>query len=100
MKANKVSRFNKKMSAKTAKALFSLNTTSNRGKTEMSNLVGDVCKTSNLRMFIDKLTLVLDKSPENAEVFKEVVEQILKMPIDNFPLFVTLILLIGSNLYV
>ncbi|PZX51584.1 hypothetical protein LV84_03741 [Algoriphagus ratkowskyi] len=61
----------------------------NRGKSEKSNQVKGILDSKNLKNFIDGLTELVIK--ENADIFKEVVEQTLKMPSDNFPLFSTLI---------
>jgi hypothetical protein len=63
----------------------------NRGKSDKSQDSIGVKDSKNIREFIENLTEVLEKSPGNAETFKEVVDQIVKMPSDNFPLFVTLI---------
>ncbi|MET3115472.1 hypothetical protein AAKU52_003221 [Pedobacter sp. CG_S7] len=64
-------------------------TKENRGKSEKSNLVKEILESKNLKSFIDSLTSIITK--ENAYIFKSVVEEILKMPSDNFPLFATLI---------
>lgn len=64
-------------------------TKENRGKSEKSNQVKEILESKNLRNFIDGLTELITK--ENAAIFKEVVEQTLKMPPDNFPLFATLV---------
>ncbi len=74
-----------------AKALleFEKSNLDNRGKTDLFTLSKEVRESSNLRLFIDKLTVLL--SQENADVFKRVDEEVLKMPSDNFPLFITLI---------
>jgi len=61
----------------------------NRGKSEKSNQVKEILESKNLKYFIDCLTSLISK--DNAENFKEVVEQTIKMPSDNFPLFATLI---------
>ena len=61
----------------------------NRGKSEKSNQVREILESKNLKYFIDCLTSLISK--DNAENFKEVVEQTIKMPSDNFPLFATLI---------
>ena len=61
----------------------------NRGKNEKSNEVKEILESKNLKHFIDGLTGLINK--ENANTFKEVVEAVLKMPSDNFPLFATLI---------
>lgn len=63
----------------------------NRGKTNSSQEAKNVRETKNVRDFIDELTVILSKSPVNANTFRQVVEQVVKMPPDNFPLFVTLI---------
>jgi hypothetical protein len=65
------------------------NSKENRGKSEKSNQVKGILDSKNLRNFIEGLTELVTK--ENADIFKEVVEQTLKMPSDNFPLFATLI---------
>lgn len=63
----------------------------NRGKSAISQESKEVREARNLREFIEGLTNILQKTPSNAEIFKEVVTQVLKMPSDNFPLFATLI---------
>ena len=63
----------------------------NRGKSDKGHEVSKVRDSKNIREFIENLTELLGKTPENATVFKDVVEQTLKMPSDNFPLFVTLV---------
>lgn len=74
-----------------AKALSELDKSDDRGKKVFVTLSQEVRESNNLRLFIDKLTAVLNQAPSNAEAFKKVVDAILKMPTDNFPLFVTLI---------
>ncbi len=74
-----------------ARALSDFEKSDDRGKKVFSTLSQEVRESSNLKTFIDKLTAVLDQAPSNAEVFNAVVEQVLKMPADNFPLFATLI---------
>ncbi|MDR0302117.1 MAG: hypothetical protein LBI04_07395 [Treponema sp.] len=61
----------------------------NRGKTTLSQGIEDVKTAKNLRGFIDALTPLIEGS--NADLFVDVVEQVLKMPTDNFPLFITLV---------
>ncbi|MES2733698.1 MAG: hypothetical protein V4714_18275 [Bacteroidota bacterium] len=63
----------------------------NRGKTNFSQEAKKVREAKNIREFIDELTEILAKTPVNAETFRQVVEQVIKMPADNFPLFATLI---------
>ena len=81
-----------KLATDVSKALLaheSQDSKENRGKSEKSNQVKEILDSKNLKNFIDGLTELVTK--ENADVFKEVVEQTLKMPSDNFPLFATLI---------
>jgi hypothetical protein len=65
------------------------NSKENRGKSEKSNQSKQILESKNPKIFIDNLTVIITK--ENSEVFKKVVEEVLKMPSDNFPLFATLI---------
>jgi len=58
-------------------------------KTSQNQSSKELMESKNIKSFIDGLTELI--SPVNAEIFKEVVEQIIKMPSDNFPLFSTLI---------
>ena len=60
-----------------------------RGKTTLFQDIEDVKVAKNLRGFIDALTLLIESV--NADLFGNVVEQVLKMPVDNFPLFITLV---------
>lgn len=72
-------------------SLIELEKIPDRGKKVFSTLSQDVRDSKSIKGFIENLTNILEQKPENALVFKEVVEQVLKMPSDNFPLFVTLI---------
>lgn len=63
----------------------------NRGKTAKSQDVKAITETRNVREFIDRLTDLLPYMPAHAQTFKELVENVLKMPVDNFPLFITLV---------
>lgn len=63
----------------------------NRGKTEKNQDSNKIKDSKNIREFIESLTELLEKAPENAEMLKEAVDQTLKMPSDNFPLLATLI---------
>ena len=67
------------------------NEPNNRGKKDLTTISEDVRTATNIKGFIDKLTAILEKKAANADIFKSVVEQTLKMPSDNFPLFATLI---------
>ncbi|MEZ4901757.1 MAG: hypothetical protein R2822_08385 [Spirosomataceae bacterium] len=60
-----------------------------KSKTIQKRTSKEVMESKNVRDFIDGLTEIIHVN--NAEAFKNVVEQVLKMPFDNFPLFSTLI---------
>lgn len=82
------------LASEVAKALFDFEDKekdNNRGKTTISQDIKSVREARNIREFIDELTGFLAKSPTNAENFRQVVEQTIKMPTDSFPLFATLI---------
>lgn len=58
-------------------------------KTNQTRTSKELMDSKTIKDFIDGLVDIISK--ENADTFKNVVEQILKMPSDNFPLFNTLI---------
>jgi hypothetical protein len=62
-----------------------------RGKTTRHQRSQEVQDSTNIKVFVEKLTEVLGSAPTNAEVFRSTVIEILKMHSDNFPLFITLI---------
>jgi hypothetical protein len=80
-----------KLASEIAKSLIDLEGKEERGKKVLSTLSGEVRNAKNLITFIDKITEVLDELPDSGESMKATVEQVLKMPSDNFPLFITLI---------
>jgi hypothetical protein len=63
----------------------------NRGKTVKDQEVKNLFESRNMKYFIENITALMKNQNGNETVFKEVVEEVLKMPIDNFPLFLTLI---------
>ena len=77
------------IAADVAKTLASQDSSNNRGKTTQSQRNKDLLESRNLRSFIEGLAENLDS--ENASIYKEVVNQIIRMPVDNFPLFLTLV---------
>lgn len=79
------------LASEVATALIEFEKGDERGKKIFATISQDVRETSNLKSFIDKITEVLSHSPTNGKTFKAVVEQVLKIPTDNFPLFITLI---------
>jgi len=60
-----------------------------RGKTTLSVDINKVKDSKTLREFIESLTGIIE--PQNAELFQNTIEQVLQMPSDNLPLFITLI---------
>jgi hypothetical protein len=79
------------LASEMATALIEFEKGDERAKKVFSTISQSVRETSNLRNFIEKITEVLSHSPKNKGMFKNVVEEVLKMPSDNFPLFITLI---------
>lgn len=82
------------LAAKVATALVdyeSANKPNSRGKTTLSEETKRILEAKNQKSFFDSLTELLEKAPQNNNTFREVVAEVLSMPIDNFPLFVTLI---------
>lgn len=63
----------------------------NRGKTVKSQEVNNLLESRNIKYFIENITELMNNQNGNKELFKVVIEEVLKMPVDNFPLFVTLI---------
>jgi hypothetical protein len=63
----------------------------NRGKKDLSLLSEDVRTSTNVKIFIDRITVVLEKKSEYADTFRNLVHELVRMPSDNFPLFATLI---------
>ncbi|MDI9874219.1 hypothetical protein [Flectobacillus rivi] len=80
------------LASNVAKTLIDLESNqSDREKTKNTQLrtSKEVMEAKTTKDFIDGLVEIISK--ENADTFKNVVEQVLKMPSDNFPLFNTLI---------
>ncbi len=80
------------MAADVAKSLHSLEreqSDNNRGKTTQTQSSKELLESKSLKVFIDGLTENINEN--NAQTFKNVVDQVVKMPSDNFPLFITLI---------
>ncbi|UPK72080.1 hypothetical protein [Chitinophaga filiformis] len=77
------------LASEVAKSLLDFERKPNRGKKDLDTLSEETRSASNIRTFIDRLTQILEA--DNREVFRNVVDQVIRMPSDNFPLFVTLI---------
>lgn len=80
------------LASQVAKALLEFeDVPDNRGKKDLETLSKEVQNAKNLKAFIGGLTDLLNKKTGNAEMYHKVVEQILTLPADVFPLFTTLI---------
>jgi hypothetical protein len=80
------------LAADVAKSLHSLErekSDTNRGKTTQTQSSKELLESKSLKVFIDGLTENINEN--NSQTFKNVVDQVVKMPSDNFPLFITLI---------
>lgn len=62
-----------------------------RGKTSEEQDNKKIFETRSIKLFIEELTVVMQKAPKDSPLIRETVKEILKMPYDLFPLFVTLI---------
>lgn len=79
-----------------AEALIELENQDERAKKIFFTLSGEIRNSGSLKVFIENITNAVEKSEKEFSInyapkFKSVVDQILKMPSDNFPLFITLI---------
>ncbi|MDX9798924.1 MAG: hypothetical protein RBT05_08720 [Bacteroidales bacterium] len=79
------------LASEIASALVKLETKDERGKKVLATLSKDVRESKSLRFFIENLSVLIMELPEESETIKSCVENSLKMPTDNFPLFITLI---------
>lgn len=77
--------------AKILRETETLTNADNRGKNSASQEIKTLRDAKNKREFIESLTGLLEKTPQHADNFHQVVENIVKMPVDSFPLFLTLI---------
>lgn len=62
-----------------------------RGKTVTEQETKKIIETKSIKSFIDELVVVMEKSPSDSTLIREIVEEVIKMPYDLFPLFVTLV---------
>lgn len=77
--------------AKTLRETETLQNAENRGKSVFSHEIKNIREAKNPKDLIESLTGLLEKAPQNADSFHQVVENVIKMPVDSFPLFITLI---------
>ncbi len=62
-----------------------------RGKTINQKMITDVFDSKSVKSFIDKMTEINKQLPSSSTLLKNVVMNVVDMPRDNFPLFLTLI---------
>jgi hypothetical protein len=68
------------------------NKLASRGKSSASQLTDEIRSATNIRQFIEKLTVLIDNYPDAATIeLHNVISDLVKMPADQFPLFVTLV---------
>ena len=67
------------------------NERNNRGRTVNNQEIKKLLDSKNIRQFVENLTELMKKHDQDIELFRNTVEEVLKMPVDNFPLFVVLI---------
>ncbi len=80
-----------KFATEVAVGLIEIEKLDERGKKVFFTLSQEIRESGNVKLFIDKLTQILIHQNEKADVYRNVVEEVLKMPSDVFPLFLTLI---------
>lgn len=79
------------LAEKIAGALLKFEDEGDRGKKIHDTISAEIRKSKSIVEFTDKISDLLLKSNTDKTLFKNVVEEVLKMPVDNFPLFITLI---------
>jgi len=62
-----------------------------RGKTIKHKMITDVFDSKSVKSFVDKMTEINKQQPNSSTLLKNVVMNVVDMPRDNFPLFLTLI---------
>lgn len=65
--------------------------TSQRGKKVNRNAVGDLLESGQRRQLIERMAAFVEASPEQAELFDEIGDTIVRMPATDFPLFMALL---------
>ncbi len=74
-----------------AGALHKFETEDERGKKVHATISSEIRESKSIVRFIENLSNLTIKSDTDKELLKNVVDEVLKMPPDNFPLFITLI---------
>ena len=79
------------LAQRTAEALESYTQQATRGKQDYKTMVNKLLGAGTTRAFIDQLTLLLETDGTQKELFSELVNQLIKMPTANVPLFFSLL---------
>lgn len=79
------------LAEKIADALLKFEGEDERGKKVHATISSDIRDSKSIVKFIDNISELLLKSEKDKTLFKDVVKEVLQMPSDNFPLFITLI---------
>lgn len=64
---------------------------SDRATTKKKNILDGIFEARSIKEFVSKITEINTLAPKAGVVLREVVENVVEMPKDNFPLFITLI---------
>lgn len=62
-----------------------------RGKSTISRVSQEIRESKTVKVFVDKLTEALPLMENDIKATREIVKEVLEMPSDNFPLFITLV---------
>jgi len=76
---------------RTAQALHDFQRGAERMKSNRSREVESLLKEGRLKSFIEQLNNIMVEDCSNKEIFQQVVQNSIKMPVGDFPLFVTLV---------
>ena len=79
------------LAEKIASALLKIESKEDRGKKVNVTLSSEIRDSKSIVKFIDNISELMLKSETDKGLLKNVVEEVLQMPADNFPLFITLI---------
>jgi len=79
------------LAEKTAGALLKFEEEDERGKKVHATISSNIRDSKSLVKFIENISELLAKSDLDKDLFKNLVKEVLQMPSDNFPLFITLI---------
>lgn len=72
-------------------ALLEFSRSDKKGRAVKNQLSKDIRESRGLTQFTDNLTMMLDEVPALSDTLKEIIKEVLAMPIDHFPLFLSLV---------